>query len=235
MVKIICGACSKALSIDETKLPMKEVSFPCPLCKTKLSVDRRQIDLDSDEPMVAAVADGGGGAPPAQAPPAPAPPAVVPAPPAAAVAPSAAPAAPAARMSQSSGGARALIVGENTAELQQAARALGCAAVHRATVPEGRDYYLQEYPEIVLISPSTIAAPPMDDLVPLTSVGPAERRRGFFILVGDQLRSLDGNAAFLYGVNLVVGKKDLGAIGRIYEDARRDHDRLSRNFTREED
>lgn len=218
MVKIICGACTKPLSIDETKLPEKEVSFPCPLCKTKLRVDKRQIDLDSDEPHTAAVADAGGSQPSAPA-------AAEPA------AAAEAPAPPPEIHGENRTGKRALVVGENPSEVQQAARALGYAPIHKASPAEGRDYFLQEVPEVVFIVPKAIGQPPMDDLVPITGVGPSERRRGFFILVGENLRSLDGNAAFLYGMNLVVAKKDLGAIGRIYEDARRDHDRLARGFT----
>ena len=37
MIKITCTSCQKPLSLDESKLPMKEVSFPCPVCKTKIS------------------------------------------------------------------------------------------------------------------------------------------------------------------------------------------------------
>src|SRR5436189_132474 len=44
MIKIVCTSCQKPLSLDETKLPMKEVSFPCPVCKTKLTVDRRNLN-----------------------------------------------------------------------------------------------------------------------------------------------------------------------------------------------
>jgi predicted RNA-binding Zn-ribbon protein involved in translation (DUF1610 family) len=41
MIKIVCGSCQKPLSLDETKLPMKEVSFPCPSCNTQLTFDPR--------------------------------------------------------------------------------------------------------------------------------------------------------------------------------------------------
>src|ERR1700756_3082947 len=44
MIKITCTNCQKPLSLDETKLPMKEVAFPCPACKTKLTVDRRKLE-----------------------------------------------------------------------------------------------------------------------------------------------------------------------------------------------
>lgn len=214
MVKIICGACTKPLSIDETKLPMKEVSFPCPLCKTKLKIDRSQLPANSDEPHRAEVA--GGGAPPPQ----PVSPTAAPQPVPSAASTDHAPA----------GASKALIVGENSPELQQAVTALGFVAVHRATPAEGRDYFVQEFPEVVLLAPPAISQPPMDELTPMTSIGATERRRGFFILVGEKFRSLDGNAAFLYGVNMVIAKKELASMPRLYQEARDDHDRLARPF-----
>lgn len=211
MVKIICGACSKPLSIDETKLPEKEVSFPCPLCKAKLLVDRRKIDPTSDAPHTAAVAGGDAPGP-------------------AAAAPAPVPSAPSGAEAPTASGKRALVIGENPAEVQQAAKALGFSPVHRATIPEGRDYFLSEFPEVVFVVPAAVSQPPMEDLVPITSIAPVDRRHGFFVLVGDNLRSLDGNAAFLYGMNLVVAKKDLASIDRLYIEARKDHDRLTKAF-----
>lgn len=214
MVKIICSACSKALSIDESKLPMKEVSFPCPLCKTKLRIDRRQLDPGSTEPVTAqraetsAEAGSAGSGGPLQTP----------------------VEAPLPEYSDEAGGPPALIVGSGGAELESAARALGFTPTHRATPAEGREYFVQEFPELVILVPETISAPPMDDLVPMTGVSPPDRRRGFYVLVGDSLRTLDGNAAFLYQVNLVVATKDVGALPRIVGDARKDHDRLGRHF-----
>ena len=40
-MNIICTSCQKRLALDETKLPMKPVIVPCPVCSTKLTVDRR--------------------------------------------------------------------------------------------------------------------------------------------------------------------------------------------------
>ncbi|HET7711029.1 MAG TPA: hypothetical protein VFL80_03785, partial [Thermoanaerobaculia bacterium] len=66
MIKIVCTSCQKPLSLDETKLPMKEVSFPCPACKTKLTVDRRTLEgpaveaAESATPPVGGVDEGGG-------------------------------------------------------------------------------------------------------------------------------------------------------------------------------
>ena len=60
---------------------------------------------------------------------------------------------------------------------------------------------------------------------------PPERRKSFFILVSDNLRTLDGNAAFLYGVNLVVATKDLGNFPQIFRDAYTYHERIYLNMT----
>ncbi|MEA2491301.1 MAG: hypothetical protein QOH21_3093, partial [Acidobacteriota bacterium] len=51
MIKITCTNCHKPLSLDETKLPAgKEVAFPCPVCKTRLTVDRRNLDAAPPAP-----------------------------------------------------------------------------------------------------------------------------------------------------------------------------------------
>jgi hypothetical protein len=63
-------------------------------------------------------------------------------------------------------------------------------------------------------------------MLPIIALAPNDRRRSFFVLVSENLRTLDGNAAFLYGVNLVVAQKDLGSFPQIYRDASAYHDRL---------
>src|SRR6266496_6403896 len=89
MIKIICTSCQKPLSLDETKLPMKEVTFPCPVCKTKLAVDRRQLETPA---VPASSAEG---------------------------------AAPPAGEEDDSFGAKALIVGNDSPALRQAAKLIG--------------------------------------------------------------------------------------------------------------
>src|SRR5947209_14656952 len=57
MIKIVCTNCAKPLSLDETKLPPnKEVVFPCPVCKTKLTVDRRNLEAGAPEAAAPAAA-----------------------------------------------------------------------------------------------------------------------------------------------------------------------------------
>src|SRR6266536_2140057 len=128
MIKIVCTSCQKPLSLDETKLPMKEVTFPCPACKTKLTVDRRKLE--------------GAAAPAAAATP-----------------------EPAAGAEEDEGfGAKALIVGNDSPALRQAAKLIGFMPMHIATAQQGRDYFMQEYPPVVFLNPGQTTAPPLESM-----------------------------------------------------------------------
>lgn len=192
MIKIVCTSCQKPLSLDETKLPMKEVSFPCPVCKTKLTVDRRNLEL------------GAAGAAPQQV----------------------APETHEVHDESESFGAKALIVGNDHPALRQAAKLIGCIPLHMPSAAQARELFVQEYPPVVMLNPAQITAPPLEAMQPIVSLTPGDRRKAFFILFADNLRTLDGNAAFLYGVNLVVAFKDLGAFQQIYREAFTYHERL---------
>lgn len=190
MIKIVCTSCQKPLSLDETKLPMKEVTFPCPACKTKLTVDRRKLEAPATPAPAPAAADSG-----------------VPA-------------------DDDGFGLKALIVGTDNPALHQAAKQVGFSPLYIPAAQQARDYYLQEFPPVVMLNPGQITAPPLESMQPIVSLTPVDRRRSFFILVADNLRTLDGNAAFLYGVNLIVATKDLGSFPQIYRDAVAYHERL---------
>lgn len=185
-MKITCTSCQKVLSLDETKLPMKPVLVPCPVCATKLPVDRRNLE------MAAAAAD------------------------------TAAPI----HEEDDGFGAKAMIVGNDNPALRQAAKLIGFMPIHMAAPAQARDYFMQEYPPVVMLNPAQVTPPPLADFAPIISLTPIDRRKAFFILFSDNLRTLDGNAAFLYGVNLVVAPKDLGAFQQIYKEAFGYHERL---------
>jgi hypothetical protein len=185
-MKIICTSCQKVLSLDETKLPMKPVLVPCPVCATKLPVDRRNLEM------------------------------------AAAASETSAPV----HEEDDSFGAKAMIVGNDSPALRQAAKLIGFMPIHIAAPAQARDYFMQEYPPVVMLNPAQITPPPLSDFAPIISLTPIDRRKAFFILFSDNLRTLDGNAAFLYGVNLVVSPKDLGAFQQIYKEAFGYHERL---------
>jgi hypothetical protein len=198
MIKITCTNCQKPLSLDETKLPMREVSFPCPVCKAKVMVDRRELE-------------GGGGAPAPAEPPQPV---------------AAGGAAHDDDDHANDFGEKALIVGKDDPGIRQAAKLIGYLPVHHAEARAAREYYMQEYPHVVFINPPQITPPPLDAMSAIISLTPVDRRKSFFVLVADNLRTLDGNAAFLYGVNLVVATKDLPQFPQIYRDALTVHERL---------
>ena len=196
MIKIVCTSCQKPLSLDETKLPMKEVSFPCPVCKTKLSVDRRNY-----------MSGGEGGAQSEK--------------------PQTGVSEPHDAHDESEGfGSKAIVVGTDNAALRQAAKLIGFMPVYYETAAEARDFYMQEFPQVVMIQPPQMTPPPLEAMQPIISLTPVDRRKSFFILFADNLRTLDGNAAFLYGVNLVVSLKDIASFPQIYREAHAYHERL---------
>lgn len=196
MIRITCTSCQKPLSLDETKLPPKEVSFPCPVCKAKVIVDGRAVQ------QAAAV-------PPSDSQP---------------------PAGDDPHENdhdhENELGAKAIVVGADDAALRNAARLVGFLPVYFADPARAREFYLQEFPQMVLVHPPQMSPPPLETLGPILSLVPADRRKSFFVLIADGLRSMDGNAAFLYGVNLVVAKKDLAQFPDIYRDALAAHERL---------
>src|SRR5436309_5817747 len=191
-MKITCTSCQKVLSLDETKLPMKPVLVPCPVCETKLPVDRRNLEMAAAAAAPAAHAEAAGHA----------------------------------HEEDDGFGAKALIVGSDSPALRQAAKLIGFMPVVLAAPAQARDYFMQEYPPVVMLNPAQMTPPPLADFGPIISLTSADRRKAFFILFSENLRTLDGNAAFLYGVNLVVAPKDLGAFQQIYREAYGYHERL---------
>lgn len=206
MIRVTCSSCQKPMSVDEAKLPMREVSFPCPACKARITVDRRTLGPDSAVPAGAAAAS----------------PAPAPAAPLQAIIPP----SPAVEDGDDELAPRALIAGVDTPALREACRALGFEAYSFPTIEECRDFYLQEHPRLVFLSPAQLTPPPLADFQALTLVSPADRRQGYFILVSENLKTFDGTAAFLYGVNLVLAARDLPSIRRIYAEADAYHRRM---------
>src|SRR5882672_8257987 len=140
MIKIVCTSCQKPLSLDETKLPMKEVTFPCPVCKTKLAVDRRKLEA----PAVPAAGGEGTEAP--------------------------------ASGEDDGFGAKALIVGNDNPALRQAAKLVGFMPMHIPTAQQARDYFLQEFPPVVMLNPGQTTAPPLESMQPIIALTPNDRR-----------------------------------------------------------
>ncbi len=196
MIRITCTSCQKPLSLDESKLPMREVAFPCPVCKAKLTVDRRTFENPAAPmaavPQAGAIHAGG----------------------------------PDDDDHANDFGSKALIVGVDHPAIRQAAKLIGYLPIHHAEPAKARDFFNQELPQVVFLNPPQMTAPPLEAMGPIMSIVPMERRRSFFVLIAENLRTLDGNAAFLYGVNLVVAAKDLGQFPQIFREAHAAHERL---------
>lgn len=116
-------------------------------------------------------------------------------------------------------GEKAFIVGADQPALRDSATQIGYLPVYYATAEQARDRMLQDAPAVVMLNPAPITPPPLESMAPVISFIPAERRKSFYILFSDNLRTFDGNAAFLYGVNLVVANKDLPSFPQIFKDA----------------
>jgi hypothetical protein len=194
MIRITCTNCQKPLSLDETKLPMREVAFPCPVCKTKLTVDRSALAAPAEAQLPE----------------------------------SDAPEEEHGHMEDHADelGSKALIVGRDDPALRQAAKLLGFLPVFHADPAKAREFFNQEFPHLVMLNPAQMTPPPLESMSAIISLVPVDRRKSFFVLVAENLRTLDGNAAFLYGVNLVVATKDLGQLPQIYREAHVEHERL---------
>jgi hypothetical protein len=193
MIKITCTSCQKPLSLDETKLPMKEVSFPCPVCKAKLVVDRRTLATPPAEVQGVEEEDTDD--------------------------------------HENDFGSKAFIVGTDHPALRQAAKLVGYLPVHYASAEQARDRFMQEMPQVIILNPGQTTPPPLEAMQPIIGLAPGDRRKSFFILVSENLRTLDGNAAFLYGVNLVLAQKDLGTFPQIFKEAYAYHERLYASMT----
>ncbi len=195
---------------------MREVSFPCPVCRASVAVDRRTLQAETPAERPAPAAP-----PPLSQPLAPAPPMLTPPGP---------DASDSELPFEDDLSPKALIVGVDAPLAREAAQSLGLQAVHVPGVEACRDYFLREHPPIVFLCPAQLTRPPLEEMQALTGVNPADRRRSFFILLADGLRTFDGNAAFFYNVNLIVANKDVGSIPQIYREAEAHHRRLYHSF-----
>lgn len=125
---------------------------------------------------------------------------------------------------------KAILLGREVPAIRDAVRALGLIPLSFTSADEARDAYYRDHPRLVVVVPQTMTPPPLAEMAPLLSVNPVDRRRGFFVLVADNLKTLDGNAAFLYGVNLVFATKDVGSFKKVYRDALDFHEKLYEHY-----
>ncbi len=180
MISVTCTSCERPLSLDETKIPAREISFPCPACKAQVTVDGRKLAPNTAGTVV-----------------------------------------PGPQLAEP-----AVMVGVDDPLVREAARSLGFQPQYLPTPEAARDFIMHEFPPLVFLRPAQMTPPPLAEMGALIALNPADRRKVFMILVAENIRTFDGNAAFLYGVNLVVASKDLASMPQIYRDAEKYHRRL---------
>ena len=202
-----CPHCSQASQLDSDRLPNQPAYFACPSCKQKVVVDKRQ--LLSRQPTQAA----------------PAAPATV------------ASTAPADRrfpkLPADATFPSGIIVGEDDAvvgEVQQTLAALG-SEIERVSSPDAaRQMIINEQPALCIYVGGQIPAPPYAAMAPLTGLPPNFRRRLHLVLIADNLKTLDGNSAFLYQVNMILAKQDFPQLGAALYSGIDYHERLYKPY-----
>lgn len=127
--------------------------------------------------------------------------------------------------------APALAIGREIPEVKEALQILGFSVRYLRSFEQAREAFYQDNPQLVVMAPSQLTMPPVAELQPLTSIAMKDRRRSFFVLVAEGIRTADGNAAFLYLVNLVVAIKDMTSFPLIYRDAFQVHQKLYTHYT----
>lgn len=215
-LRVTCQHCQRVVAIDSEKVPDTPVSYRCPSCQGKVVVDKRK--LLAPPPAEAA-------APPA-------------APPAASPGAAAAPPAPERQVTElalppGESIPPGLLVAEDPDlgdQLQRALEPFDCALERVADAAAARERALVEPPPLLVWAARAVGKPPYPALEPLVGLPPRERRQTFLVLVGDDVKTLDGNLAFLFQVNLLLNRQHLPQAPGILYSALRFHQRLYRPF-----
>ncbi len=77
------------------------------------------------------------------------------------------------------------------------------------TPEESANFISQELPSIVIVFMENLPPPPFKILEPVQFLPPNIRRNIFLAVIASNVKSLDGNSAFLYQVNLLINTKDI--------------------------
>jgi hypothetical protein len=192
-----CPHCSQPAKLETDQLPDQSVAYPCPHCKESVTVEKRLLLAQTEAPAT----------PPQQ--------------PAAAQS-SASDKVTLAKTPQAerrfsdlpeetqlpSG----IIVGDDSETVQKIQSRLAAAGSSLEIVESmaaARQAILNEDPELCIFVVSGELNPQSDPLSAVNDLPPVARRHSYFALVGDNLETMDGAQAFIFQVNMVLGKQDL--------------------------
>jgi predicted Zn finger-like uncharacterized protein len=115
--------------------------------------------------------------------------------------------------------------------LASAAKALGYATEIAVTAADSLKS-LESFYSLMIIDPSfTDDAEGVKKLIGRVNIRKAvERRQMFLVLISASQKTLDGNSAFLNGVNLIVNKADLGTIENSIKQSQKDFRQMYSSF-----
>lgn len=207
---IRCPHCAEASQVDSDRLPDGPASFACPHCRGKVVVDKRAVLGDQTTSAAAAAPV----TPPAED--------------------SAERSSPRlGRLPDNASFPSGILLGEDDsamAEIEQAMANLGSEVERMSTAQEARELILNEHPRLCIYVAGAVSAPPHAGMAALTGLPPTARRQLYLVLVADNLKTLDGTAAFLYQVNMTLRKADLPQLGPALYRGLDYHDRLYKPY-----
>ncbi len=233
-ITVTCPSCSKVIQLDAAKIPAKPVTFGCPTCKGKVPIDGSKIPRG--EPAAKSPAPAVPSAPPATP--------LTPLTPVTPVTPapvrSQAPqsqAAPQSREVHQSDDAddefdlidhfeipadttlpSGLVISEDDAIahlLQEVLKPFGSVLRQCSGAKEAMAISAINLPMLIVYVAKTLTPPPFAPMAPLFSLDSAARRRTFFLVLADNVKTLDGNSAFFHGFDLLVAKSDVAKAERV--------------------
>jgi hypothetical protein len=196
--------------LDAAKIPDKPVSFSCPGCQGKVPVDGAKLKAEAQQEAAAsAPAAGPTGAAPEDA-------------------------LQHLELPDDARFPSGLVVGTDMAlfhELEKVLAARGSTLRTCAGADEAKALMSLAMPELLFFCASgEVGQPPFEDIQPLLEMPNDDRRRCFIVLVGDKVKSMDGNAAFFHGVDLMLARKDAALADRILFTALQFRDKLAAPF-----
>ena len=235
-LRVTCQNCQRVTVVDSEKVPDQPVAYRCPACQSKVVIDKRKLlaaeaDVSTAPSLGVASAVVGSGSNAARASTASAGPAdadrssgslVV---------------APDALLEMSLPPGESIPPGflvaedrEVGAQLRRMLEPYDCTLESFADAAAARERALQEPPALLAFVADAVTKPPYAPLEPLVSLPPRDRRRVFMVLVASNVKTLDGNLAFLYQVNLLLNRQHVPQAAGILYSALRSHQRLYKPF-----
>ena len=209
LIVVPCPYCTQASRLDLSKLPDQPTYFPCPHCKEKVPVHKSELMQQQAPPAVPELSGE-------------------------------LPETPAAENEKRFGRIPAeasfpagIVLGDDEAGIalvEEKLAILGGETERMESAEAARLTIIEEQRELCIFVASGTPQLPYAPLAALTGLAPELRRDLFLVLVADGLKTLDGNAAFMYQVNLIVNRQDLEHFGAALHSGLEYHRRLYRPY-----